>query len=192
MAATADQIMERMQAGDSSAVAELYDEYAARVLGLLVRLLPTRSDADDVLQEVFWQAWKKADRFDANRGNPLAWLLTMARSRAIDWLRRRKTTESISRAPEPRTFDQPVDELEQQESATQVHQLLLKLPDEQRSVIQLSFYEGLAHQDIAAHLEIPLGTAKTRIRLGMKRLRDLATTEPSISQSPSKGRVRHE
>ena len=182
MAATT-QIMDRMQSGDSSAVAELYDEFAPRVLALLVRLLPTRSDVEDVLQEVFWQAWKKADRFDAQRGNPLAWLLIIARSRAIDWLRRRRTTESISRITEQSTFDEPADKLEQQESARQVQQLLLKLPDEQRSAIQLSFYEGLAHQDIAAHLEIPLGTAKTRIRLGMKRLRDMAKAEITIDRS---------
>ena len=181
--------MTRVQAGDRTALAELYDGYAPRVLGLLVRLLPNRSDADDVLQEVFWHAWKKADRFDAQRGNALAWLLIMARSRAIDWLRRQKTTDSISNAPEPHTLDQPIDELEQQESADQIKQLLLKLPDGQRSAIKLSFYEGLAHQDIAAHLEIPLGTAKTRIRLGMKRLRDLVTAEPSLGQSPSRRRV---
>lgn len=168
-----EQLICRMSDGDGTALAEFYDQYAPQVLGLLVRMLPTRSDADDVLQEVFWQLWNSAGRYDAGRGSPKGWLFMMARSRALDSLRRLKTNFVASEAPDVPIWNPPTSDLERLESSEQVRQALSELTDEQRQAINLSFYGGLTHQEIAEHLELPLGTVKTRIRLGMKRLRGL-------------------
>jgi len=167
------QLIERIVERDDAAFAEFYDRHAPRILGLLVRLLPTRSDADDVLQVVFWQAWKSAHRYDASRGSVLVWLFLMARSRATDLLRKRKITVSSETEQEPETLDEPSDVVERVEQSEQVRSALQELPKEQWQVIHLSFYGGVAHQEIAQRLGIPLGTAKTRIRLGMRRLRQL-------------------
>ena len=168
-----EQLLTRMKNGDSSALEIFYDRHAPRILGMLVRMLPSRGDADDVLQEVFWQVWRRAEKYDKSRGKPITWLSIIARYQAIDWLRRYKSTVNTETSPELTSSDQPNEALEKAESAQLVKELLNKLPDEQKTAVCLSYYDGIGHQEIAARLEVPLGTVKTRIRLGMKKLKEL-------------------
>ena len=173
MQAADEQLLVRVGVGDSSAFEELYDRYAGRLLALLMRLLKDHRDADDVLQETFWQVWRTAASYDAARANPVAWLLLIARSRAIDALRRqsRKPLQQLSH--EPSTGQDPVRDLQTLELGDRVRNALARLGDDQRQVIQLSYYGGMSHQEIADELSIPLGTAKTRIRQGMLKLREM-------------------
>jgi RNA polymerase sigma-70 factor (ECF subfamily) len=186
--ATDEQLIGRIAAGDASALAELYDRYAPRVLGLLVKMLPSRSDADDVLQEVFWQVWKTAGRYSSERGSPTVWLLVMARSRALDALRRKKASAALEEVAEPAAWNPPSGDLEQKESSERIRRALAELTTEQQQAIRLSFFGGLTHPEIAERLATPLGTVKTRIRLGMKRLRSvLADQAPAGASTARKG-----
>ena len=173
MQAADEQLLVGVGEGDSSAFEQLYDRYAGRVLALLVRLLKDRRDADVVLQETFWQVWRTAASYDAGRANPVAWLLLIARSRAIDALRRqgRKPIHELSH--EPSINPDPACDLQTLELGDRVRNALARLNDDQRQAIQLSYYGGMSHQEIADELSIPLGTAKTRIRQGLLKLRDL-------------------
>jgi RNA polymerase sigma-70 factor (ECF subfamily) len=165
----------RMAAGEAEALGELYDRHARGVYSLALRILQHPADAEDVVQEVFSQAWRQASRYDAARGVVAAWLLTLARSRAIDRLRARRThvERSIEGAggfadvaPLPDT------EMLSVEQVALVRAALDALPLLQRMAIELAYYEGLTHAEIAERLEQPLGTVKTRIRLALARLRD--------------------
>jgi RNA polymerase sigma-70 factor (ECF subfamily) len=184
--ATDEQLISRIADGDALALAELYDHYAPRVLGLLVKMLPSRSDADDVLQEVFWQVWRNAGRYDSQRGSPSVWLLVMARSRALDALRRKKASVPLEDFAEPSAWSPPSGDIERRESSDRIRRALAELTDDQQQAIRLSFFGGLTHPEIAEKLATPLGTVKTRIRLGMKRLRtvlaDQAPGEPSVAR----------
>jgi RNA polymerase sigma-70 factor (ECF subfamily) len=186
---TDEQLIRRIADADASALAELYDLYAPRVLGLLVKMLPSRSDADDVLQEVFWQVWKNAGRYDSQRGSPAVWLLVMARSRALDALRRKKASVPLEEFAEPSAWSPPSGDVERKESNDRIRRALAELTVEQQQAIQLSFFGGLTHPEIAEKLATPLGTVKTRIRLGMKRLRtalaDQAPSELSVARKGS-------
>jgi RNA polymerase sigma-70 factor (ECF subfamily) len=176
MTDTADQeLIRAVAAGDAVAFAELYDRHAARVLGLLVRWLGDRGEAEDALQETFWHVWRRAARYDPGRAPPAVWLLLIGRSRALDRLRRRRPEAA---AAEGADADDPAAALVEEESSRQVREALALLPEEQRSAILLAFYGGLTHEQVARRQAIPLGTVKTRIRLGMKRLRQLLGGAP--------------
>jgi RNA polymerase sigma-70 factor (ECF subfamily) len=169
------QLLARIAAGDRTAFAEFYDRHAPRVLALLTRWLGPDGDGEDVLQETFWEAWCRACDYDPGRSPPEAWLVLIARSRAVDHLRRRRPEIALSPAHEPAIMDGQEIALERSESARQVGEALAKLPEEQRVALTLAFYSGFTHEQVARHQAVPLGTAKTRIRLAMKRLRDLLT-----------------
>ena len=156
---------------DAAAFAALYDRLAPHALGLLFRVLRNRPDAEDVLQETFLQVWNQAERFDPARSVPLGWVLMIARSRATDRLRR-KPRPACESVPDVPTAGDPTAGLQATETAGRMSAALGGLPPEQAVPIRLAFYEGLTHERIAARLGIPLGTVKTRIRLGMARLRD--------------------
>ena len=173
MQAADEQLLVLVGTGDSSAFGMLYDRYAGRVMALLLHLLRDHRDADDVLQETFWQVWRTAASYDAGRANPVAWMLLIARSRALDALRRRGRKPMHELQTEPSSPRDPVTHLETLELGDRVRDALARLSDDQRQAIQLSYYGGLSHQEIADKLSIPLGTAKTRIRQGMLKLRDL-------------------
>jgi RNA polymerase sigma-70 factor (ECF subfamily) len=162
--------------GDRAAFERFYDAYAALAFGLIRRILRDREAAQEVLQEVFWQVWQDAPSYDPSRGSPEAWLVMRARTRAIDKLR------SIRRREQ--TFVAPVDERVAAAPATRgdnpalaaedrglAQGALEQLPGPQRRAIELAFLEGLTQSEIAARLGEPLGTVKTRIRLGLERLR---------------------
>jgi RNA polymerase sigma-70 factor (ECF subfamily) len=164
------ELVRRAASGDRDAFAALYDRLAPRVFGLLLRLLRNRGDAEDVLQETFLRVWDRAATFDPQRCPPDGWVLMIARCRAVDRLRRRQPTPDDPAEP---AADQPPDrELERQEDAGRLIAALAGLPAEQAEAIRLAFFGGLTHEQVARAQGLPLGTVKTRIRLGMIRLRD--------------------
>ena len=178
----ADQrLLERMASGDGAALRTLYDQHARAVFSLAVRLLHSQQDAEDLVQEVFVQAWRQAIRYDPGRGTVAAWLLMQTRSRAIDQLRSRRArpegTDAESVLAQQRDPAAGADvEVVRLEQADAVRRALDDLPYPQRAALELAYYQGLTHVEIAAQLEAPLGTVKTRIRQGLLRLRDALTT----------------
>ena len=161
--------------GDEWAFACLYDRYGSILLGLLVRILNNRAEAEDVLQEVFLQVWQRASDFDDTRGRPFTWLVTLARSRAIDRLRSlgsrgRVAQEAASRDVAPQVRDASDDAIQAEHSEI-VLRALGELPEEQRRTLLLAYFEGLSQSEIAARLNEPLGTVKTRARSGLSKLR---------------------
>lgn len=166
-------LIREIAAGNQGAFAEFYDSHAPRVLAALVKWLSDRGAAEDLLQETFWQVWLRASQYDARRATPEVWLFVIARSRALDHLRRHKPEVAAGGRCEPVLLEDPAAALEDDESRERVRKAMAKLPEEQRSAIRLAFYAGLTYEQVAQLQAIPVGTAKTRIRLGMKRLRDL-------------------
>jgi RNA polymerase sigma-70 factor (ECF subfamily) len=169
----------RMSAGDPEGLSRLYDRHARAVFSLALRIVEDRAEAEDIVQDVFSQAWFQARRYDHARAPVAGWLLMMARSRAIDRLRSRRVRPDHSPAFDDHQFDTVVDPAPRQdleaisaEQAGRVRSALEALPPGQRRAIELAYYEGLTHTEIAERLGEPLGTVKTRIRLGMLRLRE--------------------
>ena len=159
-------------------MAELYDRHARPIYSLALRILGDATEAEDIVQEVFSQAWKQAARYNASRGAVGAWLLTLTRSRAIDRLRAKRARPGD--VSDERVAGQlvdagpPADSLVlSSEQVARVRAALDELPLLQRAAIELAYYEGLTHAEIADRLEQPLGTVKTRIRLAMLKLRDV-------------------
>jgi RNA polymerase sigma-70 factor, ECF subfamily len=174
----------RAAAGDGGALASLYDAHARAVYSLALRVLGDEADAEDVVQEVFAQAWRQAARYDPTRGTVAAWLLNMARTRAIDRLRaRRARPDTTTTLRDTEWFDvdasgsDPGDVMVAAEDAERVRTALQELPLLQRLAIELAYFEGLTQSEIAERLEQPLGTVKTRIRLGLLKLRDALAGE---------------
>ncbi|HYS27632.1 MAG TPA: sigma-70 family RNA polymerase sigma factor [Vicinamibacterales bacterium] len=171
--------LRRVVSGDQAAAAVLYDRHARALYSLILRILGDETEAEDVLQEVFVQAFRQAGRYDASRGVVAAWLLMMARSRAIDRLRARRSRVE-GRTGEVQVLNDVPDAqpdvasaLLDEERTRLVREALAELPLLQRMAIELAYYEGLSHTEIAERLEQPLGTVKTRIRLGLLKLRDV-------------------
>jgi RNA polymerase sigma-70 factor (ECF subfamily) len=173
---SSDQVLlERVAGKDSQALADLYDRYAAVALALAGRILGDRSEAEDVLQIVFTRVWQDASRYDPAKGSPTSWILSWVRNGAIDRLRRREalqraTLHSIDHSPAGHeeshgTGNHSAEERERLQKA------VTALPADQRQVIELAYFEGLSQTQIAQRLGEPLGTVKTRVRLGMNKLR---------------------
>src|SRR5262245_31452860 len=160
----------RAASGDGAALAALYDRHARGVYSIALRVLGIEADAEDVVQEVFAQAWRQAPRYDEARGTVAAWLLTMARTRAIDRFRARQARPDLNSAPPDEVWEvraaaliDPADVLASERDAERVRRALSELPFVQRLVIELAYFEGLTQSQIATKLEEPLGTVKTRI-----------------------------
>jgi RNA polymerase sigma-70 factor (ECF subfamily) len=158
-------------------MAQLYDASSARVFGLALRILRDRNAAEDAVVEVYAQAWRDASRFDVQRGNACAWLMTMARSRAIDILRSRRrepASEPLDAAGEMHsTGPGPEDQSSELQRRNYVRAALENLHPEQREAIELAYFSGFSHSEIASKLGQPLGTIKSRIRSGIMVLREL-------------------
>lgn len=173
--------------GDQSALAALYDNTNRLIYGLILRVLGDASTAEEVLLDVYTQVWRQAASYDTSRGMPLAWLTTIARSRAIDRLRsgwqdqRRKEPIDLLKDHETGTAN-PEDMTVVSERQRFVRSALALLSPEQREVIELAYYGGLSHSEIAAKLNQPLGTVKTRTRLGMMKLREALSPILSFSK----------
>jgi len=170
------ELLKAIAARDEAALAQLYDRYDRILFGLLMRILNNREEAEDVLQEVFLQVWRKAADFDETRGRPFTWLVTLARSRGIDRLRtlaaRERVAEAGAREVTEEVSDAATDAFKSEQRGL-VSDALAKLPDEQKRPIMLAYFDGLTQSEIAARLDAPLGTVKTRMRTGMIRLREL-------------------
>jgi RNA polymerase sigma-70 factor, ECF subfamily len=163
-------------AGDRDAFGRFYDLTAPMAFGLIRRVLRDPEAAAEVLQEVFWQVWQDAPRYDPTRGTPEAWLVMRAKTRAIDRLRsmRRRDRTFVAAVDESvaqRGLDQAPNPAVVAEDRGLIQTALAQLPEPQRRVIELAFFEGLTHSEIATRLGEPLGTVKTRARLGLDRLR---------------------
>jgi RNA polymerase sigma-70 factor, ECF subfamily len=166
-------LLERIAGRDAHALADLYDRFAPVALALAGRILGDRSEAEDVLQTVFTRVWQEAGRYDATKGSVAAWLLSWIRNGSIDRLRRREalqraTLHSVDRAPASSHEDVHA---EPSEDKAKLARAVADLPPDQRQVIELAYFEGLSQTQIAQRLGEPLGTVKTRIRLGMNKLR---------------------
>jgi RNA polymerase sigma-70 factor (ECF subfamily) len=169
-------LLKAIAARDEAALAQLYDRYDRILFGLLMRILNNREEAEDVLQEVFLQVWRKAEDFDETRGRPFTWLVTLGRSRGFDRLRalasRERVAEAGAREVSEEISDAATDALKSEQRGL-VSDALAKLPDEQKRTIMLAYFDGLTQTEIATRLGAPLGTVKTRMRTGMIRLREL-------------------
>jgi RNA polymerase sigma-70 factor (ECF subfamily) len=170
-------LMARVEARDADALALLYDTYAARLLGLAARILGDTGEAEEILQEVFLFVWRAAGTFDSARGSVLAWLLVATRSRAIDRLRTRRPAARAGLTRVERVPDHPDPQDVEADSATREWENLCRaaiaeLPPEQRLALELAYFEGLTHQEISQKTSTPLGTVKTRVRLGLMKLKD--------------------
>ena len=161
--------LHRIADGDESALTALYDQWSGRVHTIAFWILKDLDDAEDVVEETFWQVWRTAGQFDRARASAAAWLSMIARSRALDRLRaRRRRLERTAEAS--RDMTEAV-EPEPVETTPLLAQALEALPLEQREALRLAFFDGLSHAEIAARTAQPLGTIKTRIRLAMEKLR---------------------
>lgn len=166
-----------MALGDSEAFAQFYDRYAALAFALILRIVRDRTDASEVLQDVFWEIWQAATAYDPARGTPEAWVAIRARARAIDRVRslRRRNEVFVAPVEEGLTPDTGagVKPGEGLEDRSLVRSALAQLSEVQREVIELAYYDGLTQTEIAQRTKQPLGTVKTRIRLGLERLREV-------------------
>jgi RNA polymerase sigma-70 factor (ECF subfamily) len=179
-------LVESVAAGDQSALATLYDATNRFIYSLILRVLGDMGSAEEVLIDVYTQLWRQAASYDANRGAPLAWMATIARSRAIDRLRsswqdqhRKESLDVLGDAPA--NAASPEESAAASERQRFVREALNLLTPEQRRVIELAYYSGLSHSEIAEKLNQPLGTVKTRTRLGMMKLREALA--PLIGES---------
>jgi RNA polymerase sigma-70 factor (ECF subfamily) len=176
------ELLHAVARGDEAALARLYDAYRVILFGLLVRILNSREEAEDILQEVFVQVWRRAKDFDEKRGRPFTWLVTLARSRAIDRLRllgarqRLATGAAQEQEQTESTSDALTDALRTEQQAV-VRRALAELPEEQRTTLVLAYFDGLTQSEIASKLDAPLGTIKTRMRSGMTKLRALLASQ---------------
>ena len=173
---TDEALLAAVARSDESALAELYDRFGGVAYGLALRVLRDGSLAEDAVQDAFLQVWRSADRFDADRAKASTWVLTFVHRRAVDLVRRedRRRTEPMAAAPEPSGpgADEAVDSRSRGEI---VRDALRSLPSEQREAIELAYYGGLTQSELAARLDQPLGTIKSRMFTGLQRLQALLT-----------------
>jgi RNA polymerase sigma-70 factor, ECF subfamily len=165
---------------DATALAELYDRHSRLVFSVIVRILRSQSDAEEVLQEVFVRVWNRAETYNERLGWPAAWLTRIARNRAIDRLRSKRArgehlppieTPEYAESPQAITTETPEKLAAEAATAATVRDALATLPEAQRSLIEAAFFDGYTHQELAERFDLPLGTVKTRIRTGMLAMR---------------------
>jgi RNA polymerase sigma-70 factor (ECF subfamily) len=176
-ALTTEELMLRIAAGNESAFEELYDRLSPQVFGLVRRILKDQAQSEEVTQEVFVEAWQQAARYDSTRGKAITWLLTLAHRRAVDRVRASQASKDRDLRQGIKEFQASYDDVEetaiQHDESRRVIQALERLSETQRDAIQLAYFGGYTHIEVAELLKIPVGTAKTRIRDGMNKLRDL-------------------
>jgi RNA polymerase sigma-70 factor (ECF subfamily) len=173
-------LMLGIQSGDADALSQLYDRYNGIVKALILRIIHNDTEADDLLQEVFMEIWNQAKNFSAEKGKPLGWMVTLTRRRSIDALRKKqayaRAEERLQAEPEqqPLAWVQNTTEKEIEAGDTRVlmAKVINSLPEAQQQVIELAFFQGMSQREIASNTNIPLGTVKTRLELGLKKIYD--------------------
>jgi len=179
-----EQLIGRLATGDTTALDPLYDRYAGLVFALVLRILGDRQAAEDLLQEVFVRAWQRAGTYQQTRGRVTTWLLGIAHNLAIDEVRRRRRRPQGLAEREADDADEPLlslpatdpdvaDQAWERLRRARISAALGQLPPAQRAIIELAYFEGYTQSEIAIRLGEPLGTVKTRTRLGLRKLRDM-------------------
>jgi len=170
------QLLKACSLGEEAAFAALYDATAARLFGLVLRTVRDRAQAEEVTQDAYLDIWRNSSRFDPDRGSALSWLMTIGHRKAVDRVRSAEATRRRDTAYEAREqaapFDQTVEEAHRNLDAQRVRKALATLTETQRGALELAYFGGYTHSEVAVMLDLPLGTAKTRIRDGLIRLRD--------------------
>jgi RNA polymerase sigma-70 factor, ECF subfamily len=165
-------LLTRVIARDGAAIGELYDRHRRLLYGLILRIVRDRSEAEEVLQEVFVQVWTRAETYNVELGAPVAWLVRIARNRAIDQLRANSVrARTVEATPLPPAVETPETRAVMSEQQRAVARALGALPPEQRELIEHAYFQGLTQSELAERFHLPLGTVKTRIRTGMMTLR---------------------
>jgi RNA polymerase sigma-70 factor (ECF subfamily) len=170
------ELLKACSLGEEAAFAKLYDATAARLFGLVLRTVRDRAQAEEVTQDAYLDIWRNSARYDPERGSAMSWLMTIGHRKAVDRVRsaeaarRRDTAYEAGDQSVP--FDQTVEEAHRNLDAARVHRALGTLTETQRSALELAYFGGYTHHEVAVMLDLPLGTAKTRIRDALIRLRD--------------------
>jgi RNA polymerase sigma-70 factor (ECF subfamily) len=173
---TSEDLLGRVAQGDKAAFAELYDRSAPRVFGLVKRLLRDHAQSEEVTQEIFLEIWQSATRYDHGKGSAVAWMLTMAHRRAVDRVRASQASRDrdvrIGIRDFAAEYDSVAENVEVKIESERVKEAMKRLTELQRQAVQLAYFGGYSHSEVASMLSVPIGTVKTRLRDGMIRLRD--------------------
>ncbi|MGH8092009.1 MAG: sigma-70 family RNA polymerase sigma factor [Chthoniobacterales bacterium] len=172
------ELMRGIQREEPEALSRLYDRYNGIIKALILRVVHNEAEADDLLQEIFMELWNQAGNFSAKKGKPLGWMVTLARRRAIDGLRRKQAYARAGERLQNETEQQPEawvhnateEEINFADTRELVRSVINSLPAAQREAIDLAFFRGMSQREIAAHTNTPLGTVKTRLELGLKKI----------------------
>ena len=172
--------MQAIQAEDPEALSQLYDRYNGILKALILRVVHNEAEAEDLLQEIFMEIWNQAKNFSAQKGKPLGWMVTLARRRAIDGLRKKQAYARAEERLQAETEQQPEawvhnsteEEINFADTRVIVRDVINSLPPAQQQAIDLAFFRGMSQREIAANTNTPLGTVKTRLELGLKKIYD--------------------
>ena len=173
-------LMRGIQAGDADALSQLYDRYNGILKALILRVIHNEAEADDLLQEIFMEIWNQAKNFSSQKGKPLGWMVTLARRRAIDGLRKKQAYARAEERLKNETEQQPdawvnnatEEEILLSDTRSLIRKVIAGLPPPQQQAIDLAFFKGMSQREIAAKTNTPLGTVKTRLELGLKKIYD--------------------
>ena len=173
-------LMQAIQAEDSDALAQLYDRYNGILKALILRVVHNEAEADDLLQEIFMEIWNQAKNFSAQKGKPLGWMVTLARRRAIDGLRKKQAyaraeerlQNEIEQQPDAWVHNATEEAIVLGDTRVLMRKVISGLPPAQQQAIDLAFFQGMSQREIAAKTNTPLGTVKTRLELGLKKIYD--------------------
>jgi RNA polymerase sigma-70 factor (ECF subfamily) len=173
-------LMKAIQTGDPDALSQLYDRYNGILKALILRVIHNEAEADDLLQEIFMEIWNQAKNFSAQKGKPLGWMVTLARRRAIDGLRKKQAYARAEERLQNETEQQPdawvhnatEEEIVLSDTRRLIRKVIKSLPPPQQQAIDLAFFRGMSQREIAAKTNTPLGTVKTRLELGLKKIYD--------------------
>jgi RNA polymerase sigma-70 factor, ECF subfamily len=174
------ELMEGIQAENPDSLSQLYDRYNGILKALILRVIHNEAEADDLLQEIFMEIWSQAKNFSAQKGKPLGWMVTLARRRAIDGLRKKQAYARAEERLQQETEQQPdawvhnttEEEIESGDTRVLIRRVIATLPVAQQQAIELAFFRGMSQREIAAKTNTPLGTVKTRLELGLKKIYD--------------------
>ena len=174
------ELMNLIQAEDPDALSDLYDRYNGILKALILRVIHNEAEADDLLQEIFMEIWNQAKNFSSQKGKPLGWMVTLARRRAIDGLRKKQAYARAEERLQNETEQQPdawvhnstEEEIVLSDTRDLIRKVIAGLPPAQQQAIDLAFFRGMSQREIAAKTNTPLGTVKTRLELGLKKIYD--------------------